>query len=394
MNPDYSGSILTLSQQILSYLNLKNQSDKRSVSSPDGPAWLDSCFEALSGKGSTGLVFIIVDGLGDSFLYKRSDSFIFSHRKGSLDSVYPSSTTAALSTFYTGQSPSAHGMLGWFQHFEEWSKVMLGLPLVERNSEWRPDSDLDFSQIIGCDSWANFFESGQFIFPKFISDSIYSGFVTGQFPVYGYSKFEEISEIAKSKSFDLSTSPFIHIYLPELDETCHNSGCNSIEAEHIFRRIDALMESLYTIFSSKGYSMLVTADHGLIDSPAPHRICLSDHPELEEMLRLPVCGEPRAPYLYIKPDLIEKAKEYIENNLSHACDCIHSTVALNQGLFGPGQSHSKLKTRIGDLVLIMKEDYIFYDTLPGEKPYTKLGVHGGLSPEEMHVPVCFMDASM
>lgn len=35
----------------------------------------------------------------------------------------------------------------------------------------------------------------------------------------------------------------------------------------------------------------------------------------------------------------------------------------------------------------MKENYVIKDWLPGERQYRQIGVHGGMSPEEMFVPL-------
>ena len=37
--------------------------------------------------------------------------------------------------------------------------------------------------------------------------------------------------------------------------------------------------------------------------------------------------------------------------------------------------------------MLMKEDYVFYDKLLGEQRVPFIGNHGGLSSEEMHVPL-------
>ena len=52
----------------------------------------------------------------------------------------------------------------------------------------------------------------------------------------------------------------------------------------------------------------------------------------------------------------------------------------------------KLKDRIGDYVLIMKEGHIIKDSLMGRKESYHIGNHGGVSKEEMFVPLIVVKA--
>ena len=60
---------------------------------------------------------------------------------------------------------------------------------------------------------------------------------------------------------------------------------------------------------------------------------------------------------------------------------------IEEGWFGPGEPHPKLKDRIGDYTLVMKGNWTIKDWLPGEKRYRQIGVHGGVSADEMIVPL-------
>ena len=64
-----------------------------------------------------------------------------------------------------------------------------------------------------------------------------------------------------------------------------------------------------------------------------------------------------------------------------------SSVLIESAWFGHGRPHSQLANRIGDRVLVMKEDYVLKDWLPQEKRYKMVGTHGGLSQDELWVPL-------
>jgi hypothetical protein len=54
------------------------------------------------------------------------------------------------------------------------------------------------------------------------------------------------------------------------------------------------------------------------------------------------------------------------------------------GLFEP---NPRLFERVGDYVLVMKENYVLRDSLLGESRPAHIGYHGGVSQEEMFVPL-------
>nr|MBL8455890.1 phosphodiesterase [Zoogloeaceae bacterium] len=60
---------------------------------------------------------------------------------------------------------------------------------------------------------------------------------------------------------------------------------------------------------------------------------------------------------------------------------------VEQGLFGPGRAHRRLRERLGSHALLMEEGWTLIDTLADEKPHYMLGVHGGLSAREMWIPL-------
>ena len=61
---------------------------------------------------------------------------------------------------------------------------------------------------------------------------------------------------------------------------------------------------------------------------------------------------------------------------------------LDEACYGSGPISARLPGRIGDYVLAMQDDWTIRDRVPGEDPIELVGVHGGLSAAEMHIPLC------
>ena len=90
---------------------------------------------------------------------------------------------------------------------------------------------------------------------------------------------------------------FVYAYYPELSTIAHVHGIGSETARTELARIDAAFAFLVGALEGSGTTVIVTADHGFVDTTEATRVDLRDHPDLAEMLVLPLCGEPRVAWL-------------------------------------------------------------------------------------------------
>ena len=60
---------------------------------------------------------------------------------------------------------------------------------------------------------------------------------------------------------------------------------------------------------------------------------------------------------------------------------------IDAGLYGRGEPHPELYSRVGEFVLELAENYTLVQQLPGEGELKMVGYHGGLSEAEMRVPL-------
>ena len=180
---------------------------------------------------------------------------------------------------------------------------------------------------------------------------------------------------------------YISAYWPELDAMAHEYGVESGQAVALFRRLDAALAKFCGGLAGTATTLLVTADHGLVDTRPEWTVALADHPELAETLVLPLCGEPRAAYCYLHPGQERAFEAYVSKHLHRCALAYPSGQLLDEGLFGLGTPHPRLSERIGHYTLVMRDRYVIRDQLLGETPHPLVGVHGGVSAEEMHVPL-------
>ncbi len=336
------------------------------------------------------VMLIVIDGMGVAQLQAHCpDGAMAGASLGSLTSVFPSTTASAISTFMTGDAPVRHGLTGWHMWFRELGVVGAPLPFYARGSR----DDLHNWGITAPglfktrSLFAHLRRESFIIHPARLSGSAYTKAHTGKARI---KKFRGLSGMLKhllciSRG---SRSSFSYAYWPQLDALSHIHGAGSAESGEHLRELDKAIAGLAGKLQGTGTLLLVCADHGFVDTRPQTNIRLERHPELRRTLLLPLCGEPRTVYCYVRNGADEDFSNYISEHLSHACEVHHGSDLLANGYLGPGPQHPEIHSRLGSHVLLMKDNYCMIDRLPGEDgSFHMVGVHGGMSEAELQVPL-------
>lgn len=335
------------------------------------------------------VVLLVLDGLGYEFLAARPDSYLHRHLRARLTSVFPSTTASAITTYLSGLTPLEHGLTGWFTYLRELGSVATVLPFRPRNSA------VGYARM-GVEPrrifhWTPLFDrmqaQGFVISPAYIVDSEYSRATAGGARRLGYRDLEEFAEHIRRVAADGTRRNYVYAYWPELDAVCHREGASSDAAEEHFRDLDRIIERLHRQLHGSDTLLVVCADHGHIDTCPERTVHLDDHPTLAAALTLPLCGEPRAAYCYVAPEKADGFERYVRERLAHQCRLVRRTELLSCGWLGPGTPHTFLESRVGDYLLLMRDNWVIRDRLLGEEPTVQIGVHGGVSTAEMFVPL-------
>ncbi len=340
---------------------------------------------ALAGLSLTErpLALLVLDGLGDEYLARFPDSRLARQRVGRLSSVFPTTTASAITTFATGVAPQQHAITGWFTWLRELGAVATILPFHPRHGG-AAFGGVEPGDFIGAAPLAGQIEGPvHALLPAYIADSPYSRASLGPATRHAFGDLDDM--FARLARLLAGGEPYVFAYWAEFDAVCHHYGIDSPEAEAQFQAIDAAFGRFLDAIEGSGALVVATADHGLID--AGRCIQLEDHPGLARCLTLPLCGEPRTAYCYLRPARVNAFLDYVSGELGEVCELLPSAQLLEEGWFGRGEPHPALADRIGDYVLMMKERFVIRDRLPTERPFSQLGVHGGASSTEMYVPL-------
>lgn len=358
----------------------------------DGEAW------NLPGEQSSGqrdgdkpvLVFLLIDGLGDAFLQRFGPgSTLLAHRARRITSVFPSTTASAVTTVLTGLAPATHGLTGWFIRDRRFLASVAPLPMRKRNSGAVVAPDAPARLFPYCGLFRDRYRESVYINPKSIAYSAYStrhGRGARIVPYRGLDDLIGAIETAVA-ALKQSSGGYIHAYYPILDLLSHLHGCAASRTVSEFARIDAAFASLLRRLSGSGTEIIVSADHGFIDSPPERSLDLARYPAAASMLTTPLHGERRAAFCEVRRGAEQDFEAYVGEALRGRAVVARSAALVAHGLFGPGPRHHRLRERVGTHTLLMEPGWTICDRIPGERGHRMLGMHGGLSPQEMWVPL-------
>ena len=334
------------------------------------------------------VVLLVVDGLGHDYLLSH-DSTLRQHLRGSLTSVFPSTTASAIPTLLTGLAPQQHGLTGWHMYFREIGAIAAPLPFrlragrhALREAGVTPASLFGLSPLfdrlpLPC----------HVVSPRHIIDSDFNVALSGSAQRHGYQTLDEMFALIAALLRSEAPRSYIHAYWPQHDSLAHEYGIHSPQVADAFAALDDGFTRLLDGLRDSGSRIAVTADHGFIDTSPAETIDLDGHPDLRDTLLLPLCGEPRMAYAYVRAGREAQFEAYLHTHLANRVQLFRSEDVLQQGWLGPGVAHAALRDRIGDYVLVPRGHTILRDWLKGEPRHTHIGVHGGLTPAEMMVPL-------
>ncbi|MFH1657513.1 MAG: alkaline phosphatase family protein [bacterium] len=339
-------------------------------------------------KDSKNIVLIVLDGLGYEYL-KDKNSILNKGLKGKITSVFPPTTASAITTFVTGLAPQQHAFTGWFMHLKELGTVATTLLFNPRiGGQPFTTQDVEFKDILNLECFSERIEASSYLVtPEEIMGSDFTKANSKKSEILGYQNLDGFFSQIKKATNSHDERKYIFAYWPEFDSLSHEYGINSEEVKKHFWEIDKKISLFIDDIKGTKSTLIITADHGLIDTTKERTIELEDHPKLKECLTLPFCGEARLVYCYVHPSKAKQFEAYVKNNLNKFCNMRKSEELINNNYFGLFEPNPKLIDRVGDYALIMKENYVFTDKILNKREPFHIGNHGGVSKEEVFIPL-------
>ncbi len=373
--PDYAGhSLVNLMSSIASSLELNSPY----------PELME--LNSIEIQQTEKVVLIVVDGLGYNYLKKKlRSSNLQRNLHGKMTSVYPATTATAVSTFFSGLPAQQHAVTGWWVYLKEWGIVTVILPFMSILGGTVLNAEI--SEVIDVD---RIFTKCSYKYSVILGTSIvhstFSRHMTGGAKRKGYRNIDEFFESIQSCVQENGHS-YTYAYWPKLDDIGHRIGIMSNDAIAHLEEFDARFGEMIDSIDGTNTTVILTSDHGLTDSTSDSKHYTGDHPVLYDTLALPLCGDARSAYCYIRPSKVEVFERYIERNLSESFDLHKSIDLIEDNWFGLYEPHPKLKDRIGDYTLIARNNNVLLHSYQGLPKTDLVGFHGGTTEDEMYVPL-------
>ena len=313
-----------------------------------------------------------------------------------LTSIVPSTTSAALTSLWTGQPAAVHGIVGYEMWLKEYG-------LVANTISHMP---MSFMGAPGSLEQAGF-EPRKFMPLPTLGEHLQAHGVSAyaylHYTIAGSGLSRMLFDGVEVRSFGTSTELWINLrqlweegagerlfawaYLHPIDYFSHVYGPDDERVVEEFCSFTDIFQRLFLeklgAAAARGTVVVLCADHGQVaTTPDPHYE-LRNHPNLTRRLHILPTGENRLASLFVRLGQLEAVREYLDRTWLRGFTQLDPGFAVQAGLFGPGEPHPRLLERLGDL-LALARGYNYLWWADRENPL--IGRHGGLSAEEMLVP--------
>jgi len=315
-----------------------------------------------------------------------------------LTSIVPSTTSAALTSLWTGRSVAEHGVAGyelWLKEYGVIANMILHGPMYFQNdvgtlsrAGFKPEAFLQPFTTLGT----HLLQHGVKTYVFQHRSIIRSGLSQMFFQDVNLQAVNTAADLWVNVRLMLENRPrerqYTWVYWSEVDHFSHFYGPDderpAAEFAAFTRALDQHLLQRLAPEARKDTLILLTADHGALSTPRNPELELSRHGDFTRRLHLLPTGENRLPYLHVRPGQEEALHKYIQSTWPGQFTLVNAVVALEQGLFGPGQPHPALADRLGDWIAIPHGNAYWWWA---EKENQLVGRHGGLHPDEMLVPL-------
>ncbi|MCW3998683.1 MAG: alkaline phosphatase family protein [Candidatus Bathyarchaeota archaeon] len=396
--PQYERACISnIPNTILSHFHIKNSA----------PNLLADCQGTVDAEKANKVVLLVVDGFGfDQFInHHKQNPFLKGLTEAGevspLTSVFPSQTTNALTTLNTGLTPQQHGMLEYFIYLKNIGLInALQFERIGGGNRKLIDEGFDPSLMFngksihqtlsswGVSSFAHMQAANS-------SNACSKLIFKGSTMVPSLKTSDTIVRLRKNLE-ETSGNAYFFVHLDTLDTISHQYGPQSIEYQAELATITYLLqrELVEKLDSStaKETLLLLTADHGGIESNPNRTIYLNLQPKTMMNLQrgsngkpIMPTGGPREIFLHIKEDKLQETKAWLMTQLGDRAEIVETAQAVEEGLFGVGAASQDFLDRAGNLLILpCGGETVWFEQFTTR--ITFMGQHGGLCEEEMLVP--------
>ncbi len=324
-------------------------------------------------------VVMLVDGLGHELLAEHRVQAPYLHSLLGEEPAtcgVPSTTATSLTSLGTALTPGQHGLVGFTSRVPESGALLNALfwdqpvdPL-----EWQPNPTV----------FARLESTG--VHTRVVSKREFAGSGLTRCGQRGAEFFgaDDIAERIEGAVAGSGRRPSLtYVYDGDLDWHGHRAGVDSQRWRAQLRDIDEDVQELRDALPEE-VGLLVVADHGMVDSTKETHIDVDSVPGLRDGVIL-LGGEARFRHVYCRGGAVDDVAATWRTVLGDRATVLTRGEAIERGWFGPVDSNVRL--RLGDVVVAAHDSWALMSSKDFAYEMTLIGLHGSLTPREMHIPI-------
>lgn len=317
-----------------------------------------------------------------------------------ISALFPSTTSASVSTMNMGVLPAAHAVYEWNMYVPAYGETIQTLPFrplgeyhlrdtgLERG--WDPAALLMVRETMHERLAARGVRSMQFAHLSY-SDGAFNRFIFPGADIIRHNTLAEQLVQIREALEAVKGKALLSSYWASIDGIAHHYGPGSphhaAEIASFWQTFEAVLGGL----RSENTLFLFTADHGQVRGVAEDTIYLNERlPQLADCLAVSPTGQTILPngsardvFLHVKPERRAEALGAIAEHLAGLAEVLPMDAAIEHGLFGPGPVCPEMRARLGDILVLPHAGQFVWWHLPGVMGHYFNGNHGGLAAGEL-----------
>jgi predicted AlkP superfamily pyrophosphatase or phosphodiesterase len=350
------------------------------------------------------VILVVLDSLGWQMVETQRPYFdeLIGGRTavfGQITSIFPSTTVAALSSLWTGYAPAQHGLVGLRLLTPEYGAITQFIhftPVFGKHPDALIDAGLDPETFLHVPGFSQQLAAAGVPTHRYKERKIIDSALS---KMHGRGVAESYGTVSAADTFVLARrlleekageKLYVATYWSTIDALMHTHGWEhpsvAAEARTLLDQLRLELVEALSPAARRGTLLCLVADHGQITTSEDTQIRLRDHPQLNQMLLFRPAGEPRLPYFYARRGQRQAVLDYLRSHFAHAMVALPAEEALAAGLLGPEPHAPQALHRMGDVVGVMRDGYIFLTDRDLESAHKLIGRHGGMTRLEMAVP--------
>ncbi len=366
------------------------------------------------------VVFFFVDAFGWRFFERYAEKYDFLKtvlQQGAVSKItsqFPSTTAAHVTSIHTGLPVGQSGVYEW-NYYEPLVDDLIS-PLLFSYVNYAEGEKLQRDTVKRANIPPSAFFPQQTFYKRLreqgiashilqhqnYTPSTYSDVVFQGAKTYAYQTIEQaLFFLAELITVENAPPAYHFLYFDRIDFMGHHAGPFSKAFE---QEVDGFFRAMHELFykniqgKAQKTLLIMTADHGQIEvNPRTTYYLDKELPALQPYLKtnrqghlLVPAGSARDMFLYVKDENIDEAIALLREKLRGRAEIYATRDLLAQHFLGQGEPSEALLGRLGNVVILPYKNETVWWSQGGKYDMRFLGHHGGLTREEMEIPLLLL----